>query len=162
MNKISKKEVIVENQEEKQQISTLTGELIQKSKNTLKTQLKNAFRWGLISLLVLEGLVTGIWTFIPTALLPWGASGKNYLGYVSHCSFAPISTILLFGLTAIGIVMIIRKPKIQLSGIVVSAVGVVGTGIGLISGISMQSLMLSALSVGIGLIIGIFVCLVKK
>ena len=162
MNNISNQEEIGEEQEAKHQIRTLTGEPIQKSEENLGYYLKNTFRWGLISLLVLEGLVTGIWTLIPTALLPWGASGTNFIGYVSHCSFAPVSTIMLFGFVALGIGMLIRKPKIQLNGIVVSVIAVVGTGIGLVGGISIQTLMVSALSVGLGVIIGFIVGLKKK
>ena len=59
MNKISKQAVIEEEQEEKHQIRPLSGGPNQKSNETWKTQLKNTFRWGLISLLVLEGLAHG-------------------------------------------------------------------------------------------------------
>ena len=58
--------------------------------------------WAFFSALAIGCLAAAIWTVIPTVLLPWGASGANLLGYVSHCSYAPISTFVLSSTSLVG------------------------------------------------------------
>ena len=73
-------------------------------------------RWALIFFvvaLIAAPIPTGIMT-----LLPDQASKPNYLGYYSTCSFAPYSTLILFALVVIGVVLLIKtKPIHKLIGI---------------------------------------------
>jgi len=62
--------------------------------------------WPTLLAMVIGGIGSGIWTLLPTDLVGWGASTSNYLGYVSHCSFAPISSFMLFIMAAAGLVLI--------------------------------------------------------
>ncbi|MFW9938493.1 MAG: hypothetical protein ACFFD5_12650 [Candidatus Thorarchaeota archaeon] len=52
------------------------------------------------------GIVPGILT-----LLPDEASKPCYLGYYAHCSFAPFSTLILFGLALLGVVLLVKLIK---------------------------------------------------
>ena len=61
--------------------------------------------------LLISGVVTGILT-----LLPDEASIPCYLGYYAHCSFTPYSTLILFGMAAVGatlLIFLIRSLKKQ-------------------------------------------------
>ena len=64
--------------------------------------------WPFLLVMVIGGIGSGVWTLLPTDLVGWGASTPNYLGYVSHCSFTPISSFMLFGMAAIGSVLIYK------------------------------------------------------
>jgi flavodoxin len=66
------------------------------------------FYWAFMVAAVVGGIGAGIWTLIPTAWLDYGASKPCYLGYVTHCSFAPWSSIILFALVPFGIWGILR------------------------------------------------------
>ncbi len=58
------------------------------------------------------GIVTGIWTMIPTTLLGgFGASKSCYLGYIAHCSFTPLSTIILFAMALVSLLLLIKFGK---------------------------------------------------
>jgi len=50
----------------------------------------------LISVAGIASAVSAIWT-----ILPEEASKPCFLGYYAHCSFAPVSTIILLGLAAV-------------------------------------------------------------
>ena len=52
--------------------------------------------------LLISGVVTGILTLIPDE-----ASKPCYLGYYAHCSFTPYSTLILFGMAAVGVILLI-------------------------------------------------------
>ncbi|MFX1408194.1 MAG: hypothetical protein ACFFBW_14690 [Promethearchaeota archaeon] len=56
--------------------------------------------------LVFGGIVPGILT-----LLPDEASKPCYLGYYAHCSFAPFSTLILFGMALVGVVLLVKLIK---------------------------------------------------
>lgn len=53
--------------------------------------------------LIAGGLSTGILTLIPDE-----ASKPCYLGYYAHCSFTPFSTLILFGMTIIGVFLFMK------------------------------------------------------
>ncbi|MFX0058355.1 MAG: hypothetical protein ACFE85_14780 [Candidatus Hodarchaeota archaeon] len=56
-------------------------------------------------------LVAGIWTLIPAEFFGWEVSKLSYLGYYSTCTFAPFSSIGLFGLSFIGFILLIKLRK---------------------------------------------------
>jgi hypothetical protein len=56
--------------------------------------------------LVFGGIVPGILT-----LLPDEASKPCYLGYYAHCSFTPFSTLILFGIALVGVVLLVKLIK---------------------------------------------------
>ena len=56
--------------------------------------------------LVICGIVFGIMTLIPD-----DASKPCYLGYYAHCSFTPFSTIILFAMTLVGLILLLKITK---------------------------------------------------
>jgi hypothetical protein len=65
--------------------------------------MKTGYRIFLIITVVF--VLSGLLTLLPTD----NASKKNILGYMSHCSFVPVSTLICFILA--GVSCIIRKAK---------------------------------------------------
>lgn len=93
---------------------------------------RQSIKWVFVSCITLWSFAAGIWTLLPTAILPWGASKVNMMGYISHCSFAPVSTIGLFIITIIGLVKAIKiMNKNPLSYIILAAVSI-GVLVGMI------------------------------
>ncbi|MFW9946224.1 MAG: hypothetical protein ACFFBZ_12665 [Promethearchaeota archaeon] len=56
--------------------------------------------------LIIGGIFSGIMTLIPDE-----ASKPCYLGYYAHCSFTPFSTLILFTMTVIGAILLIKLIK---------------------------------------------------
>ena len=56
--------------------------------------------------LIIGGISSGIMTLIPDQ-----ASKPCYLGYYAHCSFTPFSTLILFAMTVIGTILLIKLIK---------------------------------------------------
>jgi len=56
-------------------------------------------------------LVAGIFTVIPAEFFGWEVSKASLLGYYSTCGFAPFSTIILFGMTFIGFILLGKLMK---------------------------------------------------
>ncbi|MFX1591609.1 MAG: hypothetical protein ACFFCL_02850 [Promethearchaeota archaeon] len=56
--------------------------------------------------LIIGGISAGIMTFIPDE-----ASKPCYLGYYAHCSFTPYSTLILFAMAAVGIILLLKLIK---------------------------------------------------
>jgi len=44
--------------------------------------------------------VLGVLTLLPTSILPWSPRKPCFLGYYALCTWAPLSSIILFGLSA--------------------------------------------------------------
>jgi len=61
--------------------------------------------------LIIGGIYAGIWTLIPTESLGWGATKVSYLGYISHCSFTPYSSLALFTMALVGSFLLIKMMK---------------------------------------------------
>jgi hypothetical protein len=83
------------------------------NKKSIKTILKNIIKSFLLLLyiifvgsLVIGGISAGIMTLIPD-----DASKPCYLGYYAHCSFTPYSTLILFTMTIIGSILLIKLIK---------------------------------------------------
>ncbi|MFX1470385.1 MAG: hypothetical protein ACFFB8_17215 [Promethearchaeota archaeon] len=53
-------------------------------------------------------IVAGFWTLIPAEVFGWEVTKVSYLGYYSTCTFAPFSTISLFSLAFIGLILLIK------------------------------------------------------
>jgi hypothetical protein len=111
--------------------------------------------WAFLSALAIGSLAAAIWTVIPTALLPWGASSMNLLGYVSHCSYTPISTLVLgiASLVGFGLSYIMKKGRGIGRIVYVGTTG--GLLLGLLGGVDVTMFM----GMGIGLGIGVFLAL---
>ncbi len=130
--------------------------------NRFISVMRTSLKYGILTLLIIDGLLTGVWTMLPTALLPWGASKSNLIGYISHCSFAPVSTLLLLGVSVAGILLLIRIKKLNPIGYTVMAIGILGMVFGIIKGISIQTFMLSSIGIGVGIVAGMIIGLLKK
>ncbi|UCE91335.1 MAG: hypothetical protein JSV90_07965 [Methanobacteriota archaeon] len=71
---------------------------------------------GLLLLVILSGFVSSAVFAVVTVIPDSSASKESMLGYESHCSFAPISTIILVVMAiAFGIVLFRKYAKRGLS-----------------------------------------------
>lgn len=61
--------------------------------------------------LIAGGISAGIMTLAPPDAFGYTVSKKNYLGYMSTCSFVPFSTIILFGMTFVGSILLWKLIK---------------------------------------------------
>jgi len=78
-------------------------------KKVLKITLKSflvIFYVIFVGTLIIGGIVAGIMTLIPDE-----AKKPCYLGYYAHCSFTPYSTLILFAMTVVGTVLLIKLIK---------------------------------------------------
>ena len=83
------------------------------NKNSIKTIPRKIIKSILLVLyisfivaLITGGISTGIMTLIPDK-----ASKPCYLGYYAHCSFTPYSTLILFAMALIGIILLLKLIK---------------------------------------------------
>lgn len=86
---------------------------MEKNKRSLKYILKIIIKstFLLVYIIFLGGLIIGgIFSGIMT-LIPDEASKPCYLGYYAHCSFTPFSTLILFTMTVIGAILLIKLIK---------------------------------------------------
>ena len=117
-------------------------------KFTLKI-LSWCFYFGILS----TNLIAAIWTVLPTSILHWGAKKSNFLGYISHCSFAPISTLMLFFCCG----WVIRKfrnkeIKFDIIKVIITLSGTIGFILGLVEfGLAIDTY----IYIYLGLLIGI-------
>jgi hypothetical protein len=116
-----------------------------------------ALVWGFLSALVIGTLAAAIWTAIPTELLRWGAIKVNLIGYVSHCPFVPISSLVLLGSTIVGSVLIWKLKLGRSIGSVVFMITAGGLMIGLLGGVDITMFMGMGAGVGVGIVIGFIV-----
>ena len=122
--------------------------------------LKLSVEWGIISALIVGCLAAGIWTLIPTAMLPWGSGEANLIGYISHCSFAPISSLALIVLSLIGVLLATRIEQRNPIGYMVILITVLGVLLGaLLNGIDTGMFMFGGTAIIIGVILGIVLLL---
>jgi len=91
---------------------------LEKKKVTFKNLLKKSiklflilFYIALIIAMIAGGVSAGIMTLTPPEGFGWTVSNANYLGYMSICSFAPFSSLLLFGMAAIGSLLLMKLIK---------------------------------------------------
>lgn len=118
--------------------------------------------WAFFSALAIGCLAAAIWTAIPTALLPWGASSTNLLGYVSHCSYAPISTFVLSSTSLVGFGRSYKLKSGRAIGKVVYAGTTGGLLLGLLGGIDVVMFIGMGIGVGIGTVLGFIIGIFRQ
>ncbi|KXH75904.1 MAG: hypothetical protein AM326_08315 [Candidatus Thorarchaeota archaeon SMTZ-45] len=118
--------------------------------------------WAFLSAMTVGSFAAAIWTVIPTSLLSWGANRVNLIGYVSHCSFAPISTLTLFATTLIGIFFVHRLKRGRNIGLGVFIGTTGGLLIGLLGGVDIIMFIGMGTGVGFGVVLGILVGIFKQ
>lgn len=122
--------------------------------------LKLSVEWGIIAALVVGCLAAGIWTLIPTNLLPWGSGEVNLIGYASHCSFAPISSLALIGASLIGVALAIRVEQRNPIGYMMLSITTLGIIAGaILNGIDTSMFIIGGVAILIGMILGIILLL---
>ncbi len=132
-----------------------------KTTNQLLFSLKQGLAWAGIAIHIVGGSAAGIWTLIPTNFLPWGSSKVNLIGYISHCPFVPISTLLLFGFALLGVLKARKRTDIKYNGLIVIGFGVAGVIIGAVNTISTSMLILGFFGIGFGMIFVVLINMVK-
>jgi hypothetical protein len=87
--------------------------VFEKNQNSLKNILKIIIRstFLLLYIIFLGGLIIGGLSSGIMTLMPDEASKPCYLGYYAHCSFTPFSTLILFAMTLIGAILLIKLIK---------------------------------------------------
>ncbi|MCY3410520.1 MAG: hypothetical protein INQ03_02680 [Candidatus Heimdallarchaeota archaeon] len=95
--------------------------------------------WSRINYVLFGAFLAGIWTLIPTHLLSWGAKTTNYIGYVSHCSFSPVSSILLIALSLIHLRKLDRSKFASMAYTISFGFTALGFLIGVIEGVTIKS-----------------------
>ncbi len=121
-----------------------------------------ALVWAFVLSLALGSFAAGVWTVIPTDLLAWGAGRPNLLGYVSHCSFVPISSITLFTASSIGIFLAYKlrnRERLAGLGMLLGIAG--GMAVGLLGGIDIGMFMGMGAGVGVGVVLGPLLAIVQ-
>ncbi len=120
-----------------------------------------ALVWAFIFAGIVGSLVAAVWTVIPTEMLDWGASTANLIGYVSHCSYVPISTITLFTVTGVMSVLAhkLKRGRSIALGVLVGTVS--GLLIGLLGGVGVTMFIGMGSGVGVGTILGIIIGMIK-
>ncbi|MFW9958783.1 MAG: hypothetical protein ACFFCT_11990 [Candidatus Odinarchaeota archaeon] len=118
--------------------------------------------WAFLSAMVVGSFAAAIWTVIPTSLLSWGADNVNLIGYVSHCSFAPISTLILLTTTVIGIFLVHRLRGSRTIGLSVFLATTGGLFIGLRNGVDIVMFMGMGAGVGVGIVLGIIAGMIRQ
>ncbi|MFX1447975.1 MAG: hypothetical protein ACFFCG_07540 [Promethearchaeota archaeon] len=61
--------------------------------------------------MIAGGVTAGLMTLTPPEDFGWTGSSTNYLGYISICSFAPFSSLMLFGMAFIGSILLLKFIK---------------------------------------------------
>lgn len=118
--------------------------------------------WALLSAAVVGFLAAAIWTAIPTEILQWGATEVNLIGYVSHCSYTPISTLILLTAAGIGAVLAYKLKRGRDIGLGVFAGTAGGLVIGLLGGIDVIMYIGMGAGVGIGVVLGLLIGLFRQ
>jgi hypothetical protein len=113
--------------------------------------------WVFLAALVFGALAAGVWTLIPTDLLSWGSSKVNLIGYVSHCSYTPYSSLILFVASFIGIMFSMKMKNRYPVGLIVFLGTALGIGAGLINGIDITMYITMGIGLGIGVVAAILV-----
>ena len=118
--------------------------------------------WALLAAAIVGSLAAAIWTVIPTEILQWGASEVNLIGYVSHCSYTPISTLILLSTAFVGAAISYKLKHGRTIGLVVFAGTAGGLMIGLLEGIDVTMYIGMGAGIGVGVLLGLVIGLVRK
>ena len=117
--------------------------------------------WAFLSAGIVGTLAAAVWTVIPTSALPWGATEVNLIGYVSHCSYTPISTMILLLSVGVVSVIVIKLKHGRTIGLVVFLCTLGGLLIGLLGGIDVTMYIGMGTGVGVGVLLGLIAGLVR-
>ena len=122
--------------------------------------------WSIALISIMSSLTAAIWTLIPTELLDWGSQRVNIIGYVSHCNYAPISTMILFSISIIFVPFVVRligKYGINYGAIAGIIIGLlIGIGSGLGQGRFVAVFVGLGIGVGTGILLGIISGLMRR
>jgi hypothetical protein len=125
--------------------------------------LKLSVEWGVLTAIIIGCLAAGIWTLVPTALLPWGSGEINLLGYISHCPFAPISSLTLIIVSLIGVGLSTRIEERNPIGYMMLSLGALGILVGaLLNGVDTGMFIIGGVTIGIGVLLGIILLLRRE
>lgn len=122
--------------------------------------------WSFLLALVIGSSVAAVWTVIPTEMLDWGSSKVNLIGYVSHCSFTPVSTITLVIAALVGVLLIYKldlRNNIgfgMLAGMGIG--GVIGVARGIGGEIFLSSFIGMGMGIGIGVVLGLLIGILQQ
>jgi small-conductance mechanosensitive channel len=121
-----------------------------------------ALVWAFIMAAIVGSLAAAIWTIIPTEILEWGASEPNLLGYISHCSFVPLSTFILSIVSLVGIMISwkLKKGREIAKGVFVGTAG--GLLVGASAGIDIAMFIGMGAGIGVGVVLGILMGLFRR
>jgi hypothetical protein len=121
-----------------------------------------ALIWAFIIAAVIGSAAAALWTVIPTEMLEWGASRSNLLGYVSHCSFVPISTGILSVVSLLGILIAwkLKSGREIAKGVFIGAAG--GLLVGVLGGIDITMFIGMGAGIGFGVVLGILIGLFRR
>ncbi|MFX1480228.1 MAG: hypothetical protein ACFFCI_19115 [Promethearchaeota archaeon] len=91
---------------------------MERRKISVRSMMKKSIKLFLVMLyittiiaMIAGGITAGTMTLLPPEDFGWTVSKMNYLGYRSICAFAPFSTIMLFGMAFIGLILLIKFIK---------------------------------------------------
>ena len=125
--------------------------------------LKLSVDWGIISALIIGCFAAGIWTLIPTGFLPWGSSEVNLIGYISHCSYAPISSLALIGISLVGVFLATKIKQRNPIGYMMLSVTTLGIIAGaIVNGIDTGMFIVGGVAIVLGMILGIILLLRRE
>ncbi len=121
-----------------------------------------ALVWAFVFAGIIGSLTAAMWTIIPTEMLDWGASTVNLIGYVSHCSYVPLSTIILLAVTGVMTILAYKLKRGRSIGLGVLTGTAGGLLIGLLGGVGVTMFIGMGSGVGIGILLGIITGMIRR
>ena len=128
----------------------------------LLSAMKLSIAWAIITGLAIGCGAAALWTLIPTALLSWDSSDVNLIGYVSHCPFVPVSSLVLVGGLLFGVVLAVRMRGQNSIGLLIPLAGATGTLLGMLGGIGLNMFRFMGAGIGLGVVLVILIGLVRN
>ncbi len=128
--------------------------------------LTSTLLWSMVLTAIASSLIAAVWTLTPTELLDWGSQRANLIGYVSHCNYTPISTMILVGVSIVFLPLMVRligKYGLNYGVLTGLAIGLLtGIGSGLSQGRFVNIFIGLGIGVGIGVLLGIVIGLIRR
>jgi hypothetical protein len=95
-------------------------------------------------------------------MLEWGAMTPNLIGYISHCSYSPVSTAILLAAASIGALLSYKLKRSKDIGLGVFASTAGGLLIGLLGGVDITMFIGMGAGVGVGIFLGILIGVLRR